>query len=379
MVWIGFFFASLAFVFMCAFRSRANIIFSFLYVVFCTCIFTSVYVNGIDWVNYYYVFDDFKSSFSIRYDLFFNLYLYLLAHLSGSFAVTISLFYLIAFYVGFRALKSSPLNVNIPAALFSLILLGGMALVLDQIRQFAAIVICFYSISYVLEKKLKLFIISVLVASLFHYSAIIAFVFWYAYYSGRKSLIVKCAWLTGCMIFLGGVILTNPSLLYSVPVVGAELARKASLYSDSMSGSGFGVGVVADLALIACFFLRNKNDEYSGIWKITFFFACLHIGIYFIPAFSRFYYYLFIPLSIMFGHILTCSRLSVSKLDSLTVLFVVALISFIVTFKAFDDEKRPALMDYQTDWILGNDRYLDTLRYERCEKMNSLIDAFCTQ
>ncbi len=379
MVWIGFFFTSLAFIFTCAFRSGVNRLLTVTYVVFCACIFTSVYVNGIDWVNYYYVFDGFKTEFSIQYDLLFNMYLYAVANLSGSFPLAVFIFYLASLYIAFRALKNSSLTVNIPAALFAITLLGGMSLVLDQIRQFAAVVICFYSLNYVIDKRFKPFITSVLIASLFHYSAVVALVFWYAYNSGSKPLIVKGATLTTCMVFLGGFVLTNPSLLYSIPLAGAELARKASLYSESISGGGFGVGVIGDLILIARFLIRNKNDEYTGIWKITFIFACMHIGIYFIPAFSRFYYYMFVPLSFMFGHMLSNYRRSINGCDTLAVVSAVVLISLIVTIKSFDDVKRPGIMEYKTDWIFGNERHVDVLRYERCGDLNYLLHDFCTR
>lgn len=379
MVWIGFFFTSLAFIFTCAFRSGVNRLLTVTYVVFCACIFTSVYVNGIDWVNYYYVFAGFKTEFSIQYDLLFNMYLYAVANLSGSFPLAVFIFYLASLYIAFRALKNSSLTVNIPAALFAITLLGGMSLVLDQIRQFAAVVICFYSLNYVIDKRFKPFIASVLIASLFHYSAVVALVFWYAYNSSRKPLIIKGASLTACMVFLGGIVLANTALLYTIPLVGAELARKASLYSESISGVGFGVGVVADLILITYYCIRRNDDAYAGIWKVLFIFACMHIGIYFIPAFSRFYYYMFVPLSFLFGHALSTCRKPISAYDSISIVSVVIFISLIVTIKSFDDEKRPGLMEYKTDWVFGDERYIDMIRYERCGELNSILDYFCTR
>lgn len=377
MIWIFFFFTSLAFVFICAFRCRFNRLFAMAYVIFCSCIFTAVYSNGIDWVNYYYVFDGFKSEFSINYDLLFNIYLYVLANLSINFQSAIFIFYLLSFYIAFIALKKAPIPINIPATLLAMCLLGGLSLVVDQIRQFVAIVICFHSINFLLDKRIRLFIVSVLIASLFHYSAIIVLIFWHVYYSERKPLVIKGICITTLMVLIGGIVLSNTEFVYSIPVVGVELARKASLYSESLSSVGFGFGIIADLIIITRFLIRKSKDEYTRIWNIIFIFACLHIGIYFIPAFSRFYYYMFIPLTFLFGYILSTYRKSVIAYDSIAIVSTVILISSIVTVKTFSDEKRPGLLEYRADWIMDNERSVEMLRNKRCENLNDFLRNFC--
>lgn len=55
------------------------------------------YFNGVDWLNYYFVFDYFRNNFDIRYDLLFNTYLYVMANLVEQFQIAIAIFYFFLF------------------------------------------------------------------------------------------------------------------------------------------------------------------------------------------------------------------------------------------------------------------------------------------
>ena len=81
----------------------------------------------------------------------------------------------------------------------------------------------------------------------------------------------------------------------------------------------------------------------------------------------------------MFGHILSTYRKGISAYDSIAVISTVILISLIVTIKSFNDEKRPSLIEYKTDWISGSERYVEMIRYERCGELNYILGDFCTR
>ena len=86
---------------------------------------------------------------------------------------------------------------------------------------------------------------------------------------------------------------------------------------------------------------------------------------------------MFIPLTFLFGYILSTYRKSVIAYDSIAIVSTVILISSIVTVKTFSDEKRPRLLEYRVDWIMDNERSVEMLRNKRCENLNDFLRNFC--
>lgn len=133
--------------------------------------FASFYLNGVDWSIYYLKFleDDPYLSFEFGFVVLFKILLFV----SGNnFGLAVVFFYLLAF--GFLLSILRRYHTNEPLLLCSLFFIFGYTLILEQLRQFIACIIIFYSVlKYNENNSIKNVIAWILLASSFHASSLI--------------------------------------------------------------------------------------------------------------------------------------------------------------------------------------------------------------
>lgn len=380
MPWIFLIIFSLFCVAVCAINQSYSKVMSFALTAMFTVFFTIYYFNGVDWLNYYYVFDYFKGAFDIRYDLLFNIYLYIAANFIGVFQLVIFIFYFFSFFLLYKLTKNSCIVINGPAFITCVVFLGGMALVLDQIRQFVAICISFFAFNHLLQGNTKKFYKFILFAALFHYSALFVLLFRMLINLKKKRIIIAGLVVVVSFVFLGGVIIFNLGFVSNIPVIGLELYRKVAIYVRELDTfkAEIGFGVCADILIIFYYLLRRERyNQLDKLWALAFMSACFHIAFYFMPAFSRFNYFSILPLSYIFSHALTSRRNKMGVAQFGTILGAVSLTILIVTVKTFTDPKRPSWDEYSPSAILFNSQELDNLRSIRCAALKNEIEDFC--
>lgn len=133
--------------------------------------FAFFYLNGADWSIYYLRFleGDPYSSFEFGFVALFKI---LLFASGNNFGLAIILFYLLAF--GFLLLILKKYHTNEPLLLCFLFLIFGYTLILEQLRQFIACIIIFYSLlKYNENNSIKNVVVWILLASSFHASSVI--------------------------------------------------------------------------------------------------------------------------------------------------------------------------------------------------------------
>lgn len=365
----------------CLLNQAYSKILSFALTLMFTLFATLYYFNGVDWLNYYYVFDYFQKQFDIRYDLLFNTYLFGMANVTDIFQIAIFIFYFFCFYLLYRLTLSSVIVLNGPAFLTCVVMLGGLSLVLDQIRQFAAITISFFACNSLMRDNRRGFYKYLIIAVLFHYSAIFVLLFRFFYRMRKAQIVFAGGAIIGIFVFLGGVVLLNQGLVANIPVVGPELYRKATLYTRDINSfkAEIGFGAFVDVLIISYYLAkRNMVDAYlDRMWSLAFICSCFHLGFYFMPAFSRFNYFAFIPLAYIFSHALTTQRNKMGFIPVVVIVSAVSMMIIIVTAKTFSDPNRPSWNEYSVDAAFYNTNELDQLRSNRCAMLQIDASDFC--
>lgn len=349
---------------------------------FLSLLLSMYYFNGIDWLNYYYVFDVFKDTFEIRYDLLFNFYFYVMAKLSGSFKFTILIFYLLCFFFLYHSIKKSCILINGPAFIYCVFFLSGMPLFVDQIRQFAAVCICSVAVNYLVKGNSKKSYQYIFTAALFHYSSLFLLIYNFVIDSSKKRIILLGVSLIIISYVIGSGLLPHLQIVEKIPVVGPELFRKVGIYAKQMDSfeARVGFGVIADSLIIAFYCLAKTLDKNkSRLWNILFISACFHVCFYFIPAFSRFNYFSNISYAILFASLFTKPMQMRINFESLSLTLAVLILSFIVTVKSIDDENRPAFNDYTLSYFFSNESVIEKLRSDRCFIVESKVKDFCAK
>ncbi|CNL78310.1 EpsG family protein [Yersinia aldovae] len=148
---------------------RFKVLISVLSVIWLSTAFSIFYLNGNDWSIYFLSFVDGGAPFSIFEFGFVYFFKFLLYLSFGDFGTSILLFYLISFFILSFALFK--VNCNQPYFFAFIVLVFGYSLILEQLRQYIACIIVFYSFLCFVYLQ-KGYLRWVIVASCFHASAI---------------------------------------------------------------------------------------------------------------------------------------------------------------------------------------------------------------
>ena len=166
------------------------------------------YDVGVDYSQYHYIIDSFIEVQKVPMwepltSYVFILPSILLKNVNLFFALTSLFIYSLAFY-SFRKFSVLPsLSLIIYLSIFYLISCS-------IVRQAIALSICLYAYKYILTKSFKKYVFSVLIATLFHYSAFITIFIYFIYHKGSimRTLVILLS-----ILFLKNLIIVGLSNL----------------------------------------------------------------------------------------------------------------------------------------------------------------------
>lgn len=214
---------------------------------------------GNDTYNYYIaynsisqsdLFGDINSRYEIGY-LFINYLIAKIGFTYNFFQVIVTIF----IYFGISKFIYRYSN-NYSLSIYSLITLQFMGSTMNITRQWIALVIVIYSIDYILERKFSKFFILILIASTFHYSAII-FIFSY--------FIVNIKW-NKRKIILSIICIFTVFFLFNKIVL--LITNMTGRYSDYLDSTYFNlkdnIAVYVQFFISLAFFIAVSNINYSN-------------------------------------------------------------------------------------------------------------------
>lgn len=187
-------------------------------------------------------------------------------------------------------------------SLFYFVALGFYVLSFNMVRQSIALAICFFALKYMFNRKIIKYVITILIASLFHMTALIMIpMYWIANLQfNKKKLLILLIVLS----FSG--ILFNPIFNYFTSII-----PQYSMYSSyGNAHAGIGTYIVDSIYIILIILIIlnknrmiNENKKYI-INLITFSMFFIMLSIQNI-LFARLIYYWLIPIVLILPEIIT--------------------------------------------------------------------------
>lgn len=274
-----------------------------------TIIITNSYYNGVDWINYITHYNNLAIS-GLTHRLAF-IYEPGYVYLNWFFAYVLGIknYFIIPFICNlifsislFYTLNRAPYKVNISLYLF-LSLLFFSSLFNDGYRQLLSIAIILPFILKINIIPLKKWILICLIASLFHFSALMLIPFWWLL---RIRLSINKVYLLIISSVLLIIILYNLSVVSNLlsSILSPIMQRKLTFYIQSLNeGFKFGFFMIFDIIgiLIIIKEIRNKNEKKSDNYLLTsvFIYFLFHFSFYFAPFFQRILLYIY-PLLMLY-------------------------------------------------------------------------------
>jgi len=283
----------LSFSFSKGFNNELKIYSAFLVVAF---VFCGGYMTGSDWRGYEVLFNNSSWDDILSYDKEKGFYFFMLLFrgITSNFFHFHILVKVLCFFSFFRFYRKFSLNLYLVLFVF-LCLQGAFLFVNCPFRNLIAISIFLYAYTFFFNTNKKKFLLIVLVASTFHFTAI---VFLFLIFIGKlygKELLLR-------NIFIGLVFLSfveNYAFLfieYFAKLSPYVYGRLDSYLDSSLSRSFYGNGSIFN---ILCFFLLYQYRNLFKFNKITYqvyiiaLVSLMVYRIYYIfPFLSRFYLYL---------------------------------------------------------------------------------------
>lgn len=187
-------------------------------------------------------------------------------------------------------------------SLFYFTALGFYVLSFNLVRQSIAIAICFFALRYMFNRKIFKYIVTILIASLFHMTALIMIpMYWIANLQFNKKQLLSIL-----VIFSFSGILFNPIFNYFTSIIPQY--RMYSSYGDAFAG--IGTYIVDGIYMILIIFIifnknrminENKNIIINLITFSTFFIMLSMQNI----LFARLIYYWLIPIILILPEVIT--------------------------------------------------------------------------
>ncbi|WPU24678.1 EpsG family protein [Cedecea neteri] len=249
------------------FNCRSKLVLSIFFCIVFTLLYSSYYLNGVDWSVYYLkiLYDSNPyASFEPGFVLLFRLILFVF---NDNFGFVIFFWYLICFGCLSRTL--STYEVNKPLFWCCLFLLCGNNLILEQLRQFLACIIVFYAVlKYDKDRDFKKFIILSIIGSLFHFSSLIIIpsVILASIRENNKFIFTTLLMIVGAVafIFLGSAIINQLAELNVI-------FRKVSIYMDihPVELTMGWLNIIDIVFILAYLFYRRVIDRHDNIRLVT--------------------------------------------------------------------------------------------------------------
>ncbi|QMN71727.1 EpsG family protein [Citrobacter freundii] len=291
--------------------------------------YTSFYLNGEDWVNYYVNFYTHNGSswFEPGFLLFYSLLRFVAFE---SFGIATLLFYTTAFSCLILAANKNK-KCNVPAFLFFVLFFFGNTLILEQLRQFISVIIVFCALQSKMQGKGLKAYIYVVISITFHASAVIVLLsFVLADVKSKKIFILSTLLLSVGLTFT----FVNDSVISLGVQLIPTIFTKIQVYNEFTNVNFYiGPSMLLALTLLGYYLLSTYKLSYSHATESTFlqrqiFFggAIFFIGAY-IPFMSRLtsYYIIFLFYDIACNHAPRYFKLY--KKDGFLLIFVFLFIS----------------------------------------------------
>ena len=135
---------------------------------------------GADWYSYENIFksiNNFSDIILAREEKLFMLFMYGSKLIANNYSFFVFIFFAVSFYLKYKVIKkySPDIFLSLIIYFYTIFLIYDV----NGIRQGMAMAIVLFSLSSILDKKLLLFIFLIIIASLFHISAILFFPFYW--------------------------------------------------------------------------------------------------------------------------------------------------------------------------------------------------------
>lgn len=187
--------------------------------------------TGTDWDNYLNNFLE-TTSFEIvlentliGYEIGYGVFVYLFRSFTDNYSFFLVAHAVIYYFLFFKANKFLSPYPFLSLLIFYAVTMG----ILGSNRQLIALVICFYSLKFILEKKPIKFFLLVFIAFLFHTSALMFLVYYFLNRDFDKRLIVLALILA---VLIGKTSFPNYLFTQFSGFIGETAANKAEMYNN---------------------------------------------------------------------------------------------------------------------------------------------------
>lgn len=258
--------------------------------------------NGIDLVHYKYYFNYFsKLSFidllsysdGNKNEIFFYILNKLVSYFGGSFQLFLTIIAIISIFPIFKFYYKSTNNALLTIALF--IVVAPFTSFFSSLRQSIAIGIVVYSFTFVENKKIFKFIFCVIIASLFHRTALFSLPLYVIY--NTKITSKKLYFIIPIIFFM---------FLFNEQIFALLLTIFPSYDSEFVpiaQTGAYGILVLLVLFAVYCFFFSHSDkvdNSFIGLRNILLFTVVIQsfAPINFMAMRINYYYLVFIPILI---------------------------------------------------------------------------------
>lgn len=360
------------------FNHRSKLMLSFLCCITFTLLYSSYYLNGVDW-SVYYLKLLYESNPYVSFEPgFVLLFKFMLFVFNDNFGFVILIWYLICFGSLSRILSSYP--VNKPLFLGCLFLLFGYNLILEQLRQFLACIIVFYAVlKYNEERNFRKFIILSVFGALFHASSLIIIpaVMLASVREHNKFILTTLVMVVGAVsfIFLGSAIINQ---LAGLSVVFQKISIYMEIHPISLTVGWLNIIDIA-FVLVYLFYRKviDRHESFRLLTRLVFIGAVIHTFSGSITFLARVSFIFFFLAIYVFCIISPASCRRMFAIRTYNTLFLSGFVFFMLAvnlssyFRNADAPINFTTMDLRLI-SLFDERYVENLAYE---KFNSTLEA----
>lgn len=258
---------------------KSKLIFSFIGLVIPILIFSLRYDVGTDYANYLNLYKRW-SSLSIgdiiakkNLEIFFIIIMKI-AYIFKTPQIIFIIYSTANILIIYKAIQTNKNKISVSLA-FLLFLLIYTSIVLNVIRQSLAVAIIAYSYKYIIKRNFKKFLICVILASLFHTTALIIIPFYFINYQkdGRKDKTIKL------LITIGSVLV----VIFYARLIGVltqiNAFSKYLLYDNSIESNNY-MFFIKFLTFSLLLIFRKKLYNYNKKNKMYYYFLLVDLILY---------------------------------------------------------------------------------------------------
>lgn len=235
----------------------------------------------------------------------------------------------ITLYILVYALDKIKEKISIPLALFIYYSFLSMQL-LNQSRQMLALSIVFLGIIYIKDRKIKKYILIILIATLIHPSAIVTIFFAFLNFENKKNYLIKKR------IYTLFYIISPFCIGFILKIISKFINGKYGAYVQEVSMSGIGMGLILNIMpiFIPIIIFRKYfvNKEYKYLLRISILSLLFRLLGYYSYFLMRMYYYSAIPIIIIIPLILKNIKTRNRKILYLIFIYTIFLFYYIVNY-----------------------------------------------